>query len=90
MSPWKGNKGLFSINFKYLVDKDVQQAAVRRLAERLVAIPEFKARIAEPRKADYGRMLPSIPIDPVLGRPGAVETIVEALDELLGTRARAQ
>lgn len=79
---WPGSKGLLTVNFGYMADAGVPVGVLRRFAERLSAIPEFQKPISTLEKAGY-RKFPSIQIDPVLARPGVVETIQNALDEII-------
>jgi hypothetical protein len=89
LSAWPGSNRLLGIYFGNLIDKGVSLEVVRGFAERLSPVSEIRELLPKLEAAGY-RKWPHLQVDPVLGRPGAVETIVEALDELLGTRARAQ
>lgn len=78
---WPLGKGVFAINFEYLTGYATPDA-LARLADRLRKVPGIGEYLVGLEQADF-RKRPSLPIDPLLARPGAVETITAALDELL-------
>ncbi len=79
---WPGSKGLLTVNFGFMADARVPADVLRRFAQRLSAIPEFQNLLPALERARY-KKFPSIRIDPVLARPGVIETIQAALDEIV-------
>jgi hypothetical protein len=72
--------GVVAVNFEYLVGQP--PSALGKLAGRLRAIPGVKERYAGLEEAGF-RKRPGLPLDQVLGQPGAVEAVEAALDEFL-------
>ncbi len=76
------------MNFLNLAEAGVSHDVLRQFAERLAAIPdpEFRKRLSELEGAKF-RKEPSIWLNTALPQPGVVETIQNALDELISSPA---
>jgi len=78
---WPQGRGVVAVNFEYLVGC-ANTAVLRRLADRLRQIPGASQYLQGLEQAEFKRR-PGLPIDTILTKHGAVETIRDAIDELL-------
>lgn len=72
----------FDINFEYLARRGVSEEKLEALITSLEKIPGVKSRYGEVRSAGF-RKRPSLEIREYLTKAGAVDTVIEALDQLL-------
>ncbi len=73
----------WDIGFEYLLAKGVSPTRMTAFADALRTIPGVEARLAGLEKSGYKRR-PSLSIEGILVKPGAVEIIERALAELIG------
>ncbi len=85
--PYAGGKSSLAINFEYLL-RYFSPQALSQLADRLRTIPGVAARYAHLEQAGF-RKRPSLSIDQILTQPGAVETVEDAIDDLLQSAPQA-
>ncbi len=80
---WPQGRGAFAINFEYIAGYATPEA-LTRLADQVRAIPGVGEYLVGLEQAGF-RKRPSLPIDPLLAQPGAVERIMAALNELMAS-----
>lgn len=75
-------RATFDVNFENLARREVTTAKLEALIAALETIPDVKARYSDVRSADF-RKRPSLVIRDYLTKPGAVDTVLNALDGLI-------
>ena len=75
------------INFRYILSR-VSDDIIARFANRLRTDPAMKERLLGLKEEGY-RKHPSMQVDSVLAQPGAMDTFLDALGELLASATEA-
>jgi hypothetical protein len=72
----------FDVNFKSIASRGISSERIHRLLSTLSTIPGVDQRYSGVESADFKKR-PSLNIEEYLTKPGAMETIIQALDDLI-------
>jgi hypothetical protein len=83
---WEGSQGFIQFKFEHLAQSSLPREKLQQALERLREIPGTGALLADVETADFKKH-PMIRIEPILTQPGAADSFIAAIDEILGPDA---